>query len=180
MSRQKAKGTRMETGLVRYLTASLDDPSGIHRAALAGSSDEGDVHGIRKGALVGIAEVKNHRQVTPGLVAGWREETLRERENAHADFAVLVMHRNGADQTGNSPSYGRNVVQMTMRDLMIVSGRYDPRDDADGMHGKAQGTGDAAGVTEGAHGVVPADGIWVSLDMDTLVTLLNADGIAFG
>lgn len=158
MSKQKAKGTRMETGFVRYLTASMDDPEGIHRAALAGNADEGDVHGIRKGSIVGIAEVKNHKQVTPGLVAEWHAETLRERENAHADFAVLVMHRNGCDQTGSSRSYGMNIVQLTMRDFMTVSGIEQVEKSADGN----------------ARRTVDADDVWVTIDVDTLVILLNS------
>lgn len=158
MSKQKAKGTRMETGLVRYLTRNMDDSEGIHRAALAGSADEGDVHGIRKGDLVGIAEVKNHKQTTPGLVAEWCTETLRERENAHADFAVLVMHRNGCDQTGNSRSYGRNIVQLTMRDLMTVSGIEQREGSVDGS----------------VRRTIDADDVWVTIDVDTLVMLLNS------
>lgn len=158
MSKQKAKGTRMETGLVRYLTRNMIDSDGIHRAALAGNADEGDVHGIRKGSLVGIAEVKNHKHITPGLVAEWCNETLRERENAHADFAVLVMHRNGCDQTGSSRSYGRNIVQLTMRDLMSVSGVEQKEESADGSTRRT----------------IDADDVWVSIDVDTLVMLLNS------
>lgn len=158
MSKQKAKGTRMETGLVRYLERNLDDPGDVHRAALAGNADEGDVHGIRKGDLVGIAEVKNHKQMTPGLVAKWCEETLRERENAHADFAVLVMHRSGCDQTGNSRSYGGNIVQLTMRDLMIVSDIEQKEESADGS----------------ARRTIDADDVWVTIDVDTLIMLLNS------
>lgn len=138
MSKQKEKGTRMETGLVRYLRARLsgDTSELIHRAALTGNADQGDVHGLRYNdgnrVLQGIAEVKNHKQVSPSLVAKWRQETVAERENADADFAVLVIHRNGCDQTGNAESYGRNAAQMTVSDMLLLLGidqSATPRDD---------------------------------------------------
>ena len=80
-SRQKAKGTRFESSVVRYMREALGDDR-IERRALHGTQDMGDIYGIRAHGWDVIAECKSHKEVTPALVAEWREQTLRERENA--------------------------------------------------------------------------------------------------
>ena len=89
-SRQKAKGTRFESSVVRYMREALGDDR-IERRALHGTQDMGDIYGIRAHGWDVIAECKSHKEVTPALVAEWREQTLRERENADAGAALLVV-----------------------------------------------------------------------------------------
>ena len=45
-SRQKAKGTRFESSVVRYMREALGDDR-IERRALHGTQDMGDIYGIR-------------------------------------------------------------------------------------------------------------------------------------
>lgn len=93
MSRSKDIGTRAETAVVKYLRANgfpLAD-----RLPLKGSKDIGDV-GDGTGAVVfeikagRAAETASDKQI--GL---WLEETLTEKDNAHADHGVLVVKRAG-------------------------------------------------------------------------------------
>ena len=91
-SASKAKGTRFESAVRDYLREALHD-TGIDRRVLHGTQDMGDIYGIRSHGCDVIAECKAHRDVTPALVARWRDETLRERGNADADAAVLVVKR---------------------------------------------------------------------------------------
>lgn len=88
----KDKGTAFETAVVRYMRARLKDER-IERRALHGAKDMGDVFGIRAHGFEGIAECKAHATVTPSLIERWRDETLDERGNADADFALLVVKR---------------------------------------------------------------------------------------
>lgn len=90
MSIQREKGTRFETAVCRYIAGELQDVR-VERRALHGSKDMGDLFGIYAHGFSGIAECKAHQHVTPKLVAKWREETLDERDNADADFALLVI-----------------------------------------------------------------------------------------
>lgn len=121
MNRSKQRGTRFETGLVRYARRVLRDER-PHRAALAGAADEGDVRGLWAHGRKLIAECKNVAAQRPSLLALWRAQTLDERRNADADAALLVIHRPGCDQTGGTPSFGRNWCEVTMRDLLLVAG----------------------------------------------------------
>ena len=48
MSRQKAKGTLLESKVVNYLRARLgDSEQTIHREVLHGTKDQGDITGLR-------------------------------------------------------------------------------------------------------------------------------------
>ena len=88
----KAKGTAAETAVVRYARANgfpLAD-----RLTLSGRFDRGDVL-LTVGA---IAEVKAGKAATGASynqVLAWLEETERERVNARADVAVLIVQRAG-------------------------------------------------------------------------------------
>lgn len=112
MSKQRDKGTRFETQVARYLREALEDQR-PERLALHGSKDRGDVGHIFAHGYEGIAECKAHERVTPGLVSQWRDQTIDERDNADADFALLVVS-----------VYGRNVAlseaHVTIRDLARI------------------------------------------------------------
>lgn len=112
MSRAKAKGTRFESALVRYLRAGLEDDR-VERRALSGSKDMGDLHHLFAHGSEGIVEAKSHKTVTFGKVSEWREQTLDERENADADFALLIVDVYG------SP-IGRSKVHVTIRDFARI------------------------------------------------------------
>ena len=113
MSKQRNKGTSYETRVARYMRDALQEPS-IERRALHGSKDMGDLYGICCHGFSGIAECKSHADYAPALVARWREETLTERGNADADFALLVVDRFRAPM-------GRSDVHVTLRDLARIA-----------------------------------------------------------
>lgn len=140
MSRQKQKGTAFETACARYLSRELGER--VERRALHGSRDMGDLYGIFAHGHAGIAECKDHKAQTPSLVAEWRRQTADERDNADADFALLIIHTPGAGQKG----FGRNRVDVTQRDLARIAGLPEPP----GW----------------------ADGVWVTLDLETAVALM--------
>lgn len=101
MSKEKAKGTRYETSVVRYLHEALGDPR-AERAAPHGVADVGDIAHIWAHGFEGIAECKCYREVAPSDVARFRAETLAERKRVGADFALLVVsaYRRGVAQSG--------------------------------------------------------------------------------
>lgn len=113
MSRQKAKGTRWETEVCRYMREALGDDR-IERRALHGNRDMGDLHGIAAHGFSGVAECKAHATVTAALVDAWREQTAVERVNAGADFALLVV-KNPRHPTGEAH------VHVTLRDLARIA-----------------------------------------------------------
>lgn len=92
MSRQRKKGTLMESKAVEYLRETLGDLYDIRRTAMHGSSDEGDVHGLRCRDLSMIAEVKNCRRYEP---KEWLRQAEAERANAGADLGTVIFHVNG-------------------------------------------------------------------------------------
>ena len=119
MSKQKAKGTEFESGFVRWWRRVTGDER-AHRAALAGSADEGDVHGLYAHGCTGIAELKNYADWKPSDLVRWEAETEAERGNAGADFALLVVHRRGADSTGRSASFGTNWCFVRLAELPVL------------------------------------------------------------
>lgn len=128
MSKQKSKGTRLETALVRYARGRTGDES-IDRVALHGNSDMGDVGGLRARGRSGIAECKNYRittkkgTVAPSLLRRWQDETERERENSGSDFALLVIHRPGcSDRDHEAESFGRNWCWLTGASYEAITG----------------------------------------------------------
>lgn len=112
MGSQRATGTRYETQVVRFLREALDDGR-PERLALHGSHDHGDIGHIFAHGHEGVAECKCHSRVTPSLVAAWREQALDERENADADFALLVV------SVYRAP-VGRSECHVTIRDLARI------------------------------------------------------------
>lgn len=121
VNRPKQIGTAFESGFVRYARSATGDMR-IRRSALAGSADVGDIEGLCSRGLNGIAECKSHKNISPSLVEKWQSETLRERGNSGADFAVLVVHVPGRDSTGRSRSFGRNKVYITVDDFIKLLG----------------------------------------------------------
>lgn len=85
----KQKGTKCETDTVRYLRANGFPLA--ERRALAGNADRGDILAC-PGVIV---ECKHWATYTDTDIATWLAETWREKGNANADEALLVIRRNG-------------------------------------------------------------------------------------
>lgn len=119
MSKQKQKGTSFETACVRWLKERLGDER-IHRAALTGAHDTGDIHGIFAHGARGIVECKNYKTYAPSLIATFKRQTLAEQANADADFSLLVLHANGTDGTGKRKSFGTNPVYVHVESLTRI------------------------------------------------------------
>ena len=117
MSRQKEKGTRFETACVRYLRKRLEDER-IDRAAMRGNRDAGDIHGLVAHGYLGIVECKDVVDVPKSRLDKYREQTIVERGNADADFALLVIHTKGVGET----RFGDNACHLQVRDLERVMG----------------------------------------------------------
>ncbi|RKN35969.1 hypothetical protein [Streptomyces hoynatensis] len=83
MSKSKAKGTRAETEVVKYLRQWWP---AAERRALSGALDKGDIAGI-PGLVI---EVK---AAATQLIGPWQRETLTEMENASAETGMLVVKR---------------------------------------------------------------------------------------
>ena len=115
--RPKDKGTRFETACVRYLRKRLEDER-IDRAAMRGNRDAGDIHGLVAHGYLGIVECKDVVDVPKSRLDKYREQTIVERGNADADFALLVIHREGV----GDKRFGDNDCHMQVRDLERVMG----------------------------------------------------------
>ncbi|RBP98475.1 hypothetical protein CRD60_01005 [Bifidobacterium aemilianum] len=116
MSRQKAKGTAFETQTVRYFRDRIDDPEGmIHREALHGTKDEGDIKGLYIGGRSVVLECKAHRRFA---LADWLEQAHQEAANAGADYGMVVFKRPGAGEK----SMGDQYVLMDLNTLARLAG----------------------------------------------------------
>lgn len=89
MSRQKDRGTKWETTLVRWLRERLHDDR-IERRALHGSADLGDIYGLYAHGSTGILEAKSYKRWCHADLLEWQRQTLAERDNADADWGLLV------------------------------------------------------------------------------------------
>ena len=112
-TKPKAKGTAWETAVVRYMRAQLDDER-IERRALHGSHDMGDIHGLWAHGFSGIVECKAVRAAGAKALSEWQHQTLDERDNADAGFALLVV-KNFNHGTGDALCW------LTLRDLSRIS-----------------------------------------------------------
>lgn len=92
MSKQKAKGTSFESLIVGYLKE--HGWPDAERRALTGTHDKGDITGVP--SLV--FECKNHKTLS---LSGWLIETETERQNADAQYGVLVAKRKGYGQAAD-------------------------------------------------------------------------------
>jgi hypothetical protein len=91
----KAKGTKAETDLTRWLQG--NGFPFAERRALAGTADKGDVlccPGL-------IVEVKHWEKYSDGDIDAWQAETIREKANANASEAILIVRRNGKADPGS-------------------------------------------------------------------------------
>lgn len=119
-NRPKKKGTAFETKCVDFLRERLDDDR-IERRALHGSLDMGDLYGIWAHGLAGIAECKDYASWSDADLEHWQDETLRERGNADADFALLIVHRTGC----GAKRFHLNHVWLTLGDFLRIDGHKD-------------------------------------------------------
>lgn len=92
MNRSKALGTAGETAVVNYMRA--HGFATAERRALAGVFDLGDVTGV-PGLVVEVKSGQAAANASDGRIAAWMTETERERDNADADFGLLVLKRAG-------------------------------------------------------------------------------------
>lgn len=85
MSRSKQKGTLAESAVAQYLQQTWPT---VERRALSGLNDKGDIAGIPNIVI----EVKNQKSYK---FREWLKETEIEKQNAKADFGILVVKPNG-------------------------------------------------------------------------------------
>lgn len=112
MSVQREKGTRFETAVVRYLREALEDER-PERRALSGSRDMGDIAHVFAHGYEGIIECKRVRDMGAKALAEYQRQTIDERENADADFALLVV-KNFNHSVGEAHCW------VTLRDLARI------------------------------------------------------------
>ena len=111
MNRSKQKGTAMETLVTNYLRQEWD--AHIHRRALTGSADQGDIGGFElgpNGKELAI-EVKNCAKLA---LAEWVGEAQAEAINAGAVAGIVVHKRKGKGQPEDQ------YVTMTLGDFVTI------------------------------------------------------------
>lgn len=119
MSRQKQKGTAFETQVLGYLRDRIGDPEGmIHREALHGNADEGDIKGLYIGMKSLVLECKNHHRFD---LATWIGQAHDEKVNAGADYGMVVFHRPGK----GDKQMGDQYVLMDLDTLACLAGAQD-------------------------------------------------------
>lgn len=122
MSKAKQKGTAAETALVRFLQG--QGFPGAERRALGGGGfgeDLGDITGIPALCM----EVKNHATYK---IPAWLKETEIERQNAKADFGILVVKPNKIGMTPDKVGQWWGIMPMQMMmDLLREAGYGDPK-----------------------------------------------------
>ena len=125
MSRQKDKGTRYETAVLDYLRARIGDPEGmIHREALHGNADEGDIKGLYIHTRSLILECKNKKRFA---LADWMDQARQEAANAGSDYGMVVFHRPGMGVTHMGDQY----VLMDLDTLARLAGAEDQEEEDD-------------------------------------------------
>lgn len=115
MSKTKPKdlGTKWETDVRNYVAEELDDDR-IERRALHGAKDMGDIYGLFAHGYEGIIECKRDRDMGAKALAEYQRQTIDERENADADFALLVVKN-------FNHSVGEAFCWVTLRDLARIA-----------------------------------------------------------
>jgi hypothetical protein len=112
VSREKEKGTTLETMLVDWLNEQFDTDE-FHRLPLKGAKDEGDVGWLMAHGRKVVLEAKNHKRITP---SEFIEEAERERGNADALAKAVVIKRRGVGRK----RFGETYVLMELRDLYAI------------------------------------------------------------
>lgn len=92
VNRPKNIGTAAETAVVR--TARTHGFPHADRLTLTGALDRGDV-GLCPGVILEIKGGEAARSASDHMITKWLNETDRERTNAGADIAFLVVQRRG-------------------------------------------------------------------------------------
>lgn len=113
MSKQRDKGTWMESNAVKYGNSRLGGDD-LHRAALSGNADKGDVHGLRIHGKKVVIECKNKGRYD---IPGWLREAEEERGNADAEYGVCLFHLKGVGEK----RFGENAVVMTYDTLLAIA-----------------------------------------------------------
>ena len=91
-NRPKQIGTSGETAVVKALR--VNGFEGSERRALAGSLDLGDIL-VCPGVVCEVKTGKHAKTASHGQIIEWIAETERERRNAKAALAFLVIQRTG-------------------------------------------------------------------------------------
>jgi hypothetical protein len=105
-NRSKMKGTAFESAVAGYLAEALGDDR-IERRTLQGTSDRGDIAGVR---FMGRRVVVECKAETRHRVPEWLREAEAERENDGAVFGVVVAKRVGVGDKRT----GEQLVLMTL------------------------------------------------------------------
>lgn len=92
VNKPKAIGTAAETAIVRWLQA--NGFPGAERRALRGNADAGDIL-VCPGVIAEVKAGKAAATASDHQVDQWLDETERERVNAGAEHALLVLRRTG-------------------------------------------------------------------------------------
>jgi len=122
MSKAKQKGTAAETAVVRFLQGQ-GFPLAERRALGGGSSGEdlGDITGIPMLCM----EVKNHATYK---IPAWIKETEIERQNAKADYGLLIVKPNGVGLSPDKVGQWWGIMPMwEMMNLIRDAGYGDER-----------------------------------------------------
>ena len=125
MSRQKDKGTKFETAVLDYLRSRIGDPEGmIHREALHGKADEGDLKGLYIHTKSLILECKDCKKFE---LSTWLGQAQDEAANAGADYGMVVFHRPGRGGKRMRDQY----VLMDLDTLARLAGAEDQEEEDD-------------------------------------------------
>lgn len=100
MSKQRQKGTALETACARYFSEKLGVD--VRRNPLMASLDQGDLFGIKANGKHFVVEVKN---CTSYRLAGWMKELEREKECADTDLGCVLFHRRGVGIQNTGKQY---------------------------------------------------------------------------
>ena len=90
MSKQKQKGTALETAAARYLSEQLGVD--VRRNALMADLDQGDLYGVRAAGKHFCIECKNEKAYK---LAEWMKELEREMTYSDTNVGCVLFHRNG-------------------------------------------------------------------------------------
>lgn len=111
-TKPKDLGTRWESDVLAYVKRALDDER-PERRVLHGSKDMGDIAHVYAHGYEGIIECKRSQKLGAAIMAEFQRQTTDERENADADFALLVVKN-------FNHSVGEAFCWLTIRDLTRI------------------------------------------------------------